>query len=810
MAKRDYFSTVIGFFFSIIVGFLTWFIRLVTFFGDITIWILRHFFISLYFVLKRLNLDLKKRAPRISSKISSLIHHPIVHQDKSFKFGLVTIAFIIIGIWYFTKDLPSPRALEERQVPQTTKIYDRNGKLLYNVYTDENRTIVPLSEVPDTLEKATIAIEDKDFYKHKGFDIYGIIRAAESTVFKGNLQGGSTITQQLVKSAFLTPERTINRKVKELYLAFRVEMAFSKNEILEMYLNQVPYGGTAWGASAAAEQYFGKKVEDLSLGEAALLAGLPQAPSYFSPFSGNPQRAKDRQLAVLRRMVEDGYISQEEANAGAGEELKFKSAATDIKAPHFVMYVREYLAGKYGETVAAQGGLKVTTTIDLDLQEKSESIVRENIEKLKPLRVGNGAALVTKPKSGEILAMVGSRDFFNVDEDGNVNVTVAQRQPGSSIKPINYGLALDRKLITPATIIIDVATTFSGGPSPYRPVNYDGKYHGPVTVRNALGNSYNIPAVKVLALNGVDEMVKKASEMGINSLTDPSRYGLSLTLGGGEVKMTEMATAFGVFANQGERIDLVPVLKVEDSRGKILEEFKQKSGKRVLSTEASFLISSILSDNGARSSAFGPASLLNIKGKTVAVKTGTTDDKRDNWTIGYTPSYLVATWVGNNDNTPMHPSLSSGVTGAAPIWNAVMAEVLRDKVNEAFKVPSGVVAREVCSTTGGAKSEKCSNRTEYFIAGTEPKKDSFAKAKVWIDKTTGQVVEPGSPNAEEQEQIVVQDPYSKKDFCASCPQLFPSPSPSPSSPPLPQGGLPNEIKIENSNKNEQKQEKNDN
>lgn len=725
----------------------------------------------------KLHFDFRKRAPSFIFRFDKVIRHPIINQDRNFKIGLITIFLMILTIWVFTKDLPSPKQLETRQIPQTTKIYDRNDKLLFNVYTDQNRTVVPLSEIPNNLKLATIAIEDKDFYKHKGFDVYGIARATRKTVFEGSLQGGSTITQQLVKSVFLSPERTISRKIKELYLAFRVEMAFPKDKILEMYLNQVPFGGTAWGAAAAAEQYFGKKVEDLDLAEAALLAGLPAAPSYYSPFGQNPQRAKDRQKLVLKRMVDEHYISQEEADNAAGEELHFRPAITDIKAAHFVMYVREYLADKYGEAVAAQGGLKVRTTLDLDLQEKSEKIVRENIEKLKGLNVSNGAALVTKPKTGEILAMIGSKDFFDTSIDGNVNVTVASRQPGSAIKPINYATALERRLITPATIILDVATTFSTGPRPYRPVNYDGKYHGAVTVRNALGNSYNIPAVKVLALNGVSEMIKKAKEMGISTFTDESRYGLSLTLGGGEVKMTEMATAFGVFANSGEKIELTPILKVEDSKGRVLEEYKPKAGKRALSSEAAFLISSILSDNGARSAAFGPSSFLNIKGKTVAVKTGTTDDKRDNWTIGFTPSYLVATWVGNNDNKPMNPSLASGITGAAPIWNEIMTEVLKDKVNETFKVPSGINGVEICSSTGGPKNEKCSNRFEYFIAGTEPKKDTFTTAKVWVDKKTGQVVAAGTADAEEKETVVVVDQYSNKQYCLSC---MPSPPPSPS------------------------------
>ena len=778
MKKRDFLQNFLNDLLGFFIGFITWFINLVTFIGDVAIWIVKRFVITLASALKKVHFNILAFAPVVG--IRKAIKNPLIAKDRSFKVGLLAIFAMIFATWFFTKDLPSPKQLDSRQIPQTTKILDRNGKLLYNVYTDQNRTLVPLTQIPENLKKATIAIEDKDFYKHKGFDVYGITRAFRKTVFEGQVQGGSTITQQLVKTAFLSPERTVDRKLKELYLAFRVEMAFGKDKILEMYLNQVPYGGTAFGVEAASEQYFGKNVRDLDLAQSALLAALPAAPSYYSPFGQDPRRAVARQHLVLNRMVEEGYIKKDEAERAKAEELNLQSSVVDIKAPHFVMFVREYLAQKYGETVAAQGGLKVTTTLDLDTQEEAQKIVRDNIDKLKNYNVGNGAALVTKPKSGEILAMVGSKDFFDKSTDGNVNVTIANRQPGSSIKPINYATALERKLITPATIILDVPTTFSGGPKPYHPVNYDGRFHGPVSVRNALGSSYNIPAVKVLAINTVGEMIKQARKMGITTFEDESRYGLSLTLGGGEVKMTEMATAFGVFANSGERIDLTPVLKVEDSRGRALEEFKQKSGEKVLSAETSYLISSILSDNGARSAAFGGASQLVVKSKTVAVKTGTTDDKRDNWTLGYTPTYLVAVWVGNNDNKPMNPAITSGVTGAAPIWNGIMGFVLRDARNESFKTPSGIVSREVCTLTGGQKNESCQNRFEYFISGTEPKQDTFKKTKVWVDKGTGQIVEPGAPNAEEREEIVIQDPYAKKDFCASCPRPDASPSPSPS------------------------------
>lgn len=793
MPKLNLFFQMFSKLLGLVIGILTWFIRLVSFIGDVAIWITKHLFKAINIALRKVNLD--KIAP--VKFIGSIFQHPLVRQERSFKVGLLTIFMVLFTLWFFTKDLPSPRQLDARQVAQTTKILDRNGKLLYNIYTDENRTIVSLSDIPENLKHATIAIEDKDFYKHKGFDIYGIIRAFQKTVFEKNVQGGSTITQQLVKSVFLSPERTLSRKAKELYLAFRVEMAFPKDKILEMYLNQVPFGGTAFGVEAASQQYFGKDAKDLDLAESALLAGLPAAPSYYSPFGQDPNRAYERQKLVLARMYEDGYITREQAQVAAAEKINFKSANINIKAPHFVMYVREYLTQKYGE-LAIHSGLKVTTTLDLDLQDKAQQIVSGNIDKLGAYNVGNGAALVTKPPTGEVLAMVGSHDFFDAEHDGNVNVTTSLRQPGSSIKPVNYATALERKLITLATVILDIPTVFPAQPVAYKPVNYDGRFHGAVSVRNALANSYNIPAVKVLAINGVHEMIAQARKMGINTFTDESRYGLSLTLGGGEVRMTEHATAFGVFANGGERVDLVPILKIEDSGGKTIEEFKPKAGNRVLSDQTSFLISSILSDNAARSAAFGASSQLVVKGRNVAVKTGTTDDKRDNWTIGYTPTYLVASWVGNNDNKPMNPAITSGVTGAAPIWNQIMTEVLKDKVNESFKVPSDVKTVEICSTTGGPKKDGCSNRFEYFIAGTEPTKDTFVKVKVWVDKTTGQVVEPNSPNAEEKEEIVVEDQFSKRQYCVSCPQIYPSPNPTPSPSPN-QGQTTTIINGENNN-----------
>jgi penicillin-binding protein 1C len=694
------------------------------------------------------------------------------------------------------RDLPSPLKLGKyEETPLATKIYDRNGKLLFDIFADQNRTAVPLEEIPNHVRQATIAIEDKDFYRHTGINpIGGMLRAVTATVTRNGLQGGSTITQQLVKSALLTPERTVTRKVKEIILAFWVESLYSKDKILELYLNQVPYGGTAWGIEAASEKYFGKSVRELSLAEATLLAGLPQAPTLYSPFGAHPDLAKERQLAVLRRMVEDRYISQEEADIASAQELTYKPE-TGIKAAHFVMYVKDQLVATYGEREVERGGLKVTTTLDVDIQEYAQATVAAEIEKLRRLRVGNGAAIITKPATGEILAMVGSTDYF-ATPSGSFNVTTALRQPGSSIKPINYAIGIENRTITPATIFLDVATCFRvAGQPAYCPRNYDGTFHGPVPARLALGNSYNIPAVKMLALNSVETMIASASAFGLDTLKDPSQYGLSLTLGGGEVRMIDMAEAFSTFANAGIRRDLVSILKVLDKDGNVLEEYKDPNldkevpsallleGPRVVSPETAFLISHILLDNNARSSAFGGSSLLNIPGHAVSVKTGTTDDVKDNWTIGFTPQYLVAVWVGNNSGQAMNSALVSGVTGAAPIWNKLMRKMLEGKPDIWPKQPEGIVGRQVCVLTGllppnqpagqeGGEAPQgdpgCQTRFEYFIQGTSPTGIQALRQAVVIDKATGDIAAPGvTENTEVQEHDVIKDAFST--WCVDCP-----------------------------------------
>ncbi len=685
--------------------------------------------------------------------------------------------------------------LTNRPIPQTTKILDRNGKLLYNIYVSENRTIIPASDIPLVVKQATISIEDKEFYKHGGINLVGgVLRALKETLSGKGLEGGSTITQQLVKKSLLTDERTISRKIKEAILAFWTEKIYTKDQILAMYLNRVPYGGTAYGIEEAAQVYFNKHAGDLDLAQASFLAGLPQAPTYYSPFGTDPNRAVIRQHQVLTRMVEDGYISQEQSQTAQDEVLRMASVSAGIKAPHFVAYVKEALVKKYGETLAENGGLKVTTSLDLDIQETAQASLSAQVAKQASLKVGNGAALITSPATGEILAMVGSKDYF-ASGSGNVNVTLANRSPGSSIKPLNYALGFLKGTTTPATAWVDAPFCFPpfNGKS-YCPQNYDAKFHGIVQTRFALGESLNIPAVKELALNTVPDFIATASAMGLTTLNDdPSRYGYSLTLGGGEVKMVDMAVAFGVFANAGRRQDLTPILKVEDSTGKVLEDnttsYKLRATSNtpwdgtapwiphdtyVLPAEVTYLISHILLDDSARAATFGAGSILNVPGKTVSVKTGTTEDKRDNWTIGYTPSYLVAVWVGNNDNSPMSPYLESGNTGAAPIWHDIFSYLLKDKPAEWPVKPDGIVFTEVCSLSGLAPDHDCPKRGEYFIKAFVPtQKDSVwgQKQKVFVYKDTRKQPKPNDKptpdQLDEEEHLVISDPF-QKNVCADC------------------------------------------
>jgi penicillin-binding protein 1C len=621
---------------------------------------------------------------------------------------LFCVVFVLIpfSLYTFLASLPNPKLLTQRSFPQTTKIFDRSGKLLYQIYANENRTLVPLSSIPKNLINATIAIEDKDFYTNPGFDINAILRAAVADFSGKPVQGGSTITQQLIKSTLLTPEVSVARKIKEIVLAFWAERLYSKNQILEMYFNQVPYGGTAWGIEAASETYFGKNVKDLDLAQSAFLAGMPQAPTTYSPYGANPTLWKQRQTDVLSKMYTLGYISKQQDNQALSESLTFQPPQIPIYAPHFVMYVKDLLVQRYGLAMVEKGGLNVTTSLDLNLQQDVQQIVSDEVNNDAYLNLTNGSALVTNPSNGDVLAMVGSTDY-NGQNGGNVNLTTALRQPGSSIKVVTYSTALSDGF-TAASILDDSPITYQiPGSTPYSPVNYDGKFHGRVPLRIAFANSFNIPAVKTLQKIGIPAMVNMAKQMGITTWGAPDQYGLSLTLGAAEVKMTDMATAYGTVANLGKKIDLDPILNVSNYDRSIFYQKQVELPNLVLDPGVAFIISNILADNNMRSLEFGLNSPLNIPNHTVSVKTGTSDNKRDNWTIGFTPQNLVAVWVGNNDNSPMSQTLASGITGAAPIWNKIMSLLLANVSNVPGQMPDDVVMK------------KCQGRNEYFIKGTE-------------------------------------------------------------------------------------------
>ncbi len=702
-----------------------------------------------------------------------------------------TIVVSLVLILYLLKDLPSPRRLTTSgNFDVSTQIFDRNGKLLYEIYADENRTPISLSDLPPHVWQAAISIEDKNFFKHFGFDVTAIVRASLATLSGKRLEGGSTITQQLVKNALLTNERSLQRKIKEAMLSVMTEALYTKEEILEMYLNYISYGGTSVGIEAASKTYFDKHAKDLTVAEAALLAGLPQAPSRYSPFGSQPETAKNRQKDVIRRMQEDGYISIAEAEAAEAEVMTFALSRTDIQAPHFVFYVRDLLYQMYGEEKVERGGLRVKTTLDLDLHNVAQASLSAEIDTLARYRVSNGAALIVKPNTGEILSMIGSRDYFDATHDGEVNVTIAQRQPGSSIKPIMYATTMQEKTLNPGTIMIDAPTCFeAAGQKPYCPKNYDGSFKGPISIRESLGNSLNIPAVKALATIGVPTFMKQATAMGITSWTDSSRYGLSLSLGGGEVRMIDLVQAFSVLANQGVKVPLTPILKIEDYTGKVLmetntterlaqlqdltETTEQRAGdlERVMDRAPAYLTSHIMQDNRARTRAFGARSELVIPDQIVSAKTGTTNDLRDNWTVGFTPEFLVMTWVGNNDNTPMNRSLVSGVTGAAPIFNDIMRFVLQGREATWQEKPADVLSAPVCQH-GMPKqgSEICQlGAVELYWRESKPSLSSVETKQVWIDPRTGlpppygEIVE----GLVLEERTIYSDPVTDL-YCANC------------------------------------------
>ncbi|MFZ4648563.1 MAG: penicillin-binding protein [Patescibacteria group bacterium] len=599
-----------------------------------------------------------------------------------FLLGFVSLALMVV---WFSRGLPNPNQLINREVVQSTKIYDRSGEhILYEIHGEQKRTLVSLNEIPDNVKHATVAIEDKNFYNHGGISVWAMVRTVITNVIYQRSAGGSTLTQQLVKNAILTNEKSLPRKIKEIILAQRIEKKFSKDEILQMYLNEIPYGSSSYGVEAASQRYFGKKVGNVSLAEAAILAALPQAPSRYSPYGTHKDLLLGRKDYVLDVMAEQGYITNDQRDVAKKEEIKFQKPEANITAPHFVMYVKDILASKYGEKVMEQGGLKVYTTLDYDKQKAAEEIITEKTKNYPEKYNAHNASLVSiNPKTGEVLVMVGSRDYFDDSIDGQVNIATSPRQPGSSMKPLVYA-TLFEKGYTPDTILYDVNTNFSTDPAnPYEPRNYSLNENGPVSIRKALAGSLNIPAVKALYLADVKTVIKNANNLGYTTLIDPDRYGLALVLGGGEVKLLEHTNAFSVFANEGQIAEISTILKIEDKDGKVLEENKTKIKDSLISKKTTQMINSILSDNQARSFIFTVNNYLNLGERPVAAKTGTTNDYRDAWTIGYTPSLVTGVWVGNNDNTKMKLG-SDGSILAAPIWHDFMKLALKDYSVENF------------------------------------------------------------------------------------------------------------------------------
>ncbi|HLF28276.1 MAG TPA: transglycosylase domain-containing protein [Anaerolineae bacterium] len=705
-----------------------------------------------------------------------------------------------------TQDLPDPSQIEAEftqggdEFFETTKIYDRSGNtLLYEVIdaTTGDRQWVHLDQIPEICQNATIAIEDKSFRTNAGFDPIGIARAFWSNLRGGQVQGGSSITQQVVKNTLIDPEerfvQSYERKIKELILAVEISRRYSKDQILEWYLNTNNYSNVAYGIEAAAQVYFGKSAGQLDLAECAMLAPIPQFPR-LNPID-EPLEAKTRQELALDAMVRDGYITPEESVAAKFQELRIAGGVAerfDIQAPHFSVYVRKWLEDHFGYEVVNRGGLKVYTTLDMDLQTFAQQAITEQVRQLaeEGHNANNGALVAIRPASGEVLAMVGSADYWNETIDGKFNVATGLRQPGSSFKPFTYITLLQQGY--PASYgFLDVPTRFDqpgANPPVYVPENYDRRYHGYQRLRLALARSYNIPAVEALRLAGVDKVIRTAHVMGITTLDRGlDFYGLALTLGGGEVKLIDMVYAFGVFATNGymngapvlearpgyRQLDPVPVLRVEDSSGQILWQYspdfeytgaQTAQAQYILDEKYAYLMNSILSDNPARCAAFGCPNVLELD-RPAAVKTGTTNDYKDNWTLGYTPQIAVGVWIGNTDNSEMQNV--SGITGAAPVWHDVMAYYLKDKPVEPFVRPPGLVEKGVCATTGLLPTKYCPTTVELFIPGTEPTSYDTLHQAFLIDKETGKLATVFTPPDKVEEKIFEIYPPEAAEYVAA-------------------------------------------
>ena len=623
-------------------------------------------------------------------------HRPAIKMLLILLFSAFLILGAVILFWVSSFKAPTSESIRERRVVESTKIFDRTGKiLLYDTGGDVRRSIVPIEEISRYVKNATIAIEDKEFYQHNGVKPTAFIRATLVNILSLDFsQGGSTITQQVVKNSLLTSEKLISRKIKEWALAIKLEQVMSKDEILSMYLNEIPYGGVIYGVEEASEAFFGKKSSDVTLAEAAYLAALPKAPTFYSPYGKNKENLDERKNLVLREMLSNNFITEEEYNAAIAEKVSFIAKGdSSIKAPHFVFYVIDYIKKKYGEEIINSGGLRVTTSLNYDLQSMGEKIVLDYaLENKKKFDAENAAIVAIDPKTGEILTMVGSRNYFDQEIDGAFNVTTAKRQPGSTIKPFVYSEAFI-KGYTPETVVFDLKTQFSTNCAPnnltmengcYAPENYDGIFRGPITLRSALAQSINVPSVKVLYLAGLSESIRLARDMGIGSLSNKGDYGLTLVLGGGEVTPLELTGAYGVFANSGIKTNITSVIEIKNKNEEVIEKHDSRP-VQVLDKEVALKISSILSDNEARAPSFGQTSALYFANRDVAVKTGTTNDYKDAWIMGYTPNIAVGAWAGNNDNHSMQKKVAGFIV--APMWRAFMDKALAEMPNEPFEEP---------------------------------------------------------------------------------------------------------------------------
>jgi 1A family penicillin-binding protein len=682
----------------------------------------------------------------------------------------IAIPLVALAVLWFT--LPSVDSLHSHAQAPSTKIYDRNGQLLYEIIDPRVGYHTPLAfeQFPLRLRQATIAVEDANFYSNPGVDIVGIVRALWINVQGGEvLAGGSTITQQLARMLLLSPEertqRTLLRKVRESLLAWQIAMRYSKDEVLTLYLNEVYYGNLAYGAEAAAQTYFDKPVDQLDLAECALLAGLPQSPVAYDPYN-DASAARQRQTVVLDLMVKEGFISADEAGVAKQARLSYAPAQYAIRAPHFVSYVRHWLEERYGAEMLTRGGLVVSTTLDLALNDTAQDVIQARLKQLQepsadsPSHNTNNAALVAlDPHSGAIVAMVGSPDYFDAQISGAVNAAVALRQPGSAIKPITYAAALSQvPNFTAATPIMDVRTSFPTREGlPYVPENYDRQHYGPISVREALATSNNVAAVKVLQMVGLERMLDLANDLGIHSFKSVESYGLSLTLGGGEVRLLELTAAYAAFDNGGVRVDPYAVSRVTDQSGQVLYAHSApEDQKPVVDPRVAWLITSILSDNAARASEFGENSVLRIS-HPAAVKTGTTTDWRDNWTVGYTPDLVTGVWTGNADSEPM--IRVSGVSGAGPIWHDFMELALRGQPSRNFSMPEGIVQVTVCALSGMLPSPDCPHtRSEWFIKGTQPTQVDNWYVHQKIDVTTGKLANANTPAGQVVDRVMIQLP----------------------------------------------------